>query len=139
MNMNSGVRSEGGKKKRGSSSSALHVVEKAIVDELLLVCGVIGSTTDGGKIVPVTDCLEWLQDLQRVLRRDDDVYRPISLLLGQWRIVETKLLPLLLECKYDTSLVLTICKILVLLTKPLHIRTQHATTWNVQTKQTSPA
>ena len=137
MSNKNGMRVEGG----GKGVRSLHVVDKAIVDELLLVCGVIGSTTDhhSGKIVPVTDCLEWLQDLQRVLRRDDDVYRPISLLLGQWRIVETKLLPLLLECKYDTSLVLTICKILVLLTKPLHIRTQHATTWNVQTKQTSPA
>lgn len=30
-----------------------------------------------------------------------------------------KLLPLVVSCKYDRALVLTICKILVILTKPL--------------------
>jgi len=96
-------------------------VEKAVVNELLLVCGVIGSTTDDktNKIVPVTDCLNWLQDLQRALRRDDDTYRPISLLLGKWKVVSQKLLPLVWSCRYDTPLVLTIVKILVILTKPL--------------------
>lgn len=43
--------------------------DKQIVDELLLVCGVIGT------IFPVTDCVQWLQGLQRCLRRDDDVTR----------------------------------------------------------------
>eukprot|EP00970_Alexandrium_tamarense_P006237 scaffold1055_cov297-Alexandrium_tamarense.AAC.1 len=86
-------------------------VDKRIIDELLLVCGVIGSTTasaegataaDGSnnaaskgapnannapEFIPVTDCLNWLQDLQRALRRDHDQFRPIALLLGQWRIV----------------------------------------------------
>ena len=65
------------------------------------------------------DCLNWLQDLQRALRRDEDAYRPISLLLGQWKVVQQKLLPLVLSCRYDTPLVLTIVKILVILTKPL--------------------
>ncbi len=104
------------------------VVEKRIVDELLLVCGVIGSnatTVDEAtgqtteKFVPVTDCLNWLQDLQRALRRDHETYRPISLLLGQWRIVSQKLLPLVMSCRYDKAMVLTVCKILVILTKPL--------------------
>ena len=104
------------------------VVDKRIVDELLLVCGVIGSTattvdeTTGQmteKFVPVTDCLNWLQDLQRALRRDHETYRPISLLLGQWRIVSQKLLPLVMSCRYDKAMVLTVCKILVILTKPL--------------------
>ena len=36
-------------------------VEKDVVDELLLVCGVIGTTTEGDELVPVTDCLNWLQ------------------------------------------------------------------------------
>lgn len=98
-------------------------VEKQIIDELLLVCGVIGSTSvdpnDDQKIIPVEDCLNWLQDLQRALRRDEDAYRPISLLLGQWKVVQQKLLPLVLSCRYDTPLVLTIVKILVILTKPL--------------------
>ena len=69
------------------------MVEKNIVDELLLVCGVIGTTTnEGNELVPVTDCLNWLQDLQRALRRDDDLCRPISLLIGKWRVVQQKLL-----------------------------------------------
>jgi len=123
-------------------------VDKRIVDELLLICGVIGSTattstststsTNEGddndivndnnrelekdqeepEFIPVTDCLNWLQDLQRALRRDSDTYRPIGLLLGQWRVVSQKLLPLVVNCSYDSALVLTICKILVILTKP---------------------
>ena len=104
------------------------VVDKRIVDELLLVCGVIGSTVTTvneangqmtEKFVPVTDCLNWLQDLQRALRRDHETYRPISLLLGQSRIVSQKLLPLVMSCRYDKAMVLTVCKILVILTKPL--------------------
>eukprot|EP00536_Pseudo-nitzschia_multiseries_P016881 jgi/Psemu1/247811/estExt_Genewise1.C_12740002 len=109
-------------------------VEKNVVDELLLVCGVIGTTTSTTttrngtehELVPVTDCLNWLQDLQRALRRDEDLYRPISLLLGKWKIVEQKLLPLVVTCRYDTPIVLTVLKILVILTKPLAENTQRA-------------
>ena len=102
-------------------------VEKEIVDELLLVCGVIGTTTgDGEALVPVTDCLNWLQDLQRALRRDEDRFRPISLLMGKWKVVEQKLLPLVLTCRYDSAIVLTVVKILVILTKPLADSTKTA-------------
>ena len=96
-------------------------VEKKVVDELLLVCGVIGSTIDPETqtFVPIEDCINWLQDLQRALRRDEDAYRPISLLLGQWKVVEQKLLPLVLSCRYDNALVITVLKILVILTKPI--------------------
>lgn len=111
-------------------------VEKEIVDELLLVCGVIGSTEDpdSQKIVPVEDCLNWLQDLQRALRRDEDAYRPISLLLGQWKIVQQKLLPLVLSCRYDTPLVITIIKILVILTKPMSENARNAARLIIDTK-----
>jgi len=96
-------------------------VDKKVVDELLLVCGVIGSTVDPEtqEMLPVEDCINWLQDLQRALRRDEDAYRPISLLLGQWKVVGQKLLPLVLSCRYNTPLLLTVVKILVILTKPL--------------------
>jgi len=120
-------------------------VDKNVVDELLLVCGVIGTETTtsssnsehgGGeqKLVPVTDCLNWLQDLQRALRRDEDLYRPISLLLGSWNVVPKKLLPLVLTCRYDTPMVLTIVKILVILTKPLHENTLRAGRLVIDTK-----
>lgn len=69
----------------------------------------------------MTDCLAWLQDLQRALRRDNDGYRPIGLLLGQWKVVKTKLLPLVMSCRYDRGIVLTVLKILVILTKPLRL------------------
>ena len=114
-------------------------VDKNIVDELLLVCGVIGTTTEKSAkgvetLVPVTDCLNWLQDLQRALRRDEDLYRPISLLLGKWNVVQKKLLPLVLTCRYDTPMVLTIVKILVILTKPLHENTMRAGRLVIDTK-----
>ena len=103
-------------------------VHKNIVNELLLVCGVIGSTVDPKtqQIVPVEDCINWLQDLQRALRRDEDAFRPISLLLGQWKVMEQKLLPLVLSCRYNTPLVLTIVKILVILTKPMSENARNA-------------
>jgi hypothetical protein len=102
-------------------------VEKDVVDELLLVCGVIGTTTnEGDELIPVTDCLNWLQDLQRALRRDEDLYRPISLLIGKWKVVEQKLLPLVITCRYDSPIVLTVVKILVILTKPLAENTKRA-------------
>ena len=79
------------------------IVPEAVV---LLVCGVIGSERvrkDAERVdddddddayvpefVPVTDCLNWLQDLQRALRRDDDTYRPVCLLLGRWGVVSPK-------------------------------------------------
>jgi timeless len=115
--------------------------ESGVIDELLLVCGVIGTTTTSdGKtetIVPVTDCLNWLQDLQRALRRDDDMYRPISLLLCKWNIVPKKLLPLIITCRYDTPMVLTIVKILVILTKPISESTKKAGRFAIDTKKYS--
>lgn len=131
-------------------------VDKDVVDELLLVCGVIGTATDGAvgepsntsgggggssserQLVPVTDCLNWLQDLQRALRRDDDHTRPISLLLADWKVVPHKLLPLALTCRYDNALVLTICKILVILTKPLSDQTVNAGRMVIDTHKTPP-
>ena len=118
-------------------------VEKSIVNELLLVCGVIGSTVDPKtqQMIPVEDCINWLQDLQRALRRDEDAFRPISLLLGQWKIVEQKLLPLVLSCRYNTPLVLTIVKILVILTKPLSANAKNAAGLIIDTRRgkTNPA
>ncbi|KAI2510180.1 negative regulation of DNA replication [Fragilaria crotonensis] len=112
--------------------------ERGVVDELLLVCGVIGTTnTDGDELVPVTDCLNWLQDLQRALRRDDDTFRPVSLLLGKWKVVQQKLLPLVMTCRYDTPMILTIVKILVILTKPLGEAAKKAGRFAIDTKKYS--
>jgi timeless len=136
----------GGKRKAAQvtpTDAALHYrmnVNKNIVDELLLVCGVIGTSVekdDDGheRLVPVTDCLNWLQDLQRAVRRDDDLYRPISLLLGKWKILQHKLLPLTVSCRYDTPMVLTVVKILVILTKPLSDNTNRAGRMVIDTRK----
>eukprot|EP00557_Chaetoceros_sp_GSL56_P013595 CAMPEP_0176484138 /NCGR_PEP_ID=MMETSP0200_2-20121128/4293_1 /TAXON_ID=947934 /ORGANISM="Chaetoceros sp., Strain GSL56" /LENGTH=1072 /DNA_ID=CAMNT_0017880589 /DNA_START=53 /DNA_END=3268 /DNA_ORIENTATION=+ len=112
------------------------VVDKKIVDELLLVCSMIGSTVDPRtqQIIPVQNCINWLQDLQRALRRDNEAFRPISLLFGQWKIVEQKLLPLVISCRYNTPLVLTIVKILVILTKPISEIAKNAATMIIDTR-----
>mmetsp|Transcript_69452 Transcript_69452/g.104791 ORF Transcript_69452/g.104791 Transcript_69452/m.104791 type:complete len:913 (-) Transcript_69452:53-2791(-) len=121
-----------------SSLDRRMTVAKDIVDELLLVCGVIGTTTSAeDELVPVTDCLNWLQDLQRALRRDEDMFRPISLLIGKWKVVEQKLLPLVMTCRYDTPMVLTVVKILVILTKPLAENTKRAGRLVIDSKKTS--
>jgi len=119
-------------------------VDEGVVNEVLLVCGVIGTTKtkaeggtaddDEGQLIPVTDCLLWLQDLQRALRRDDDAHRAIALLIGSWKIVQTKLLPLLKSAHYDSSIVVTILKILVILTKPLTATAKRAARMAIDVK-----
>jgi hypothetical protein len=100
------------------------VVPANVVSEILLTCSSMGSVevdplTGATAYVPVPDALQWLQDLQRVLYRDHALYRPVVLLLGKWRVVPQKLLPLALHAAHDRKLVLTVCKMLTILTKPL--------------------
>lgn len=118
-------------------------IKPSELSELLLVCGVIGSTSTRTNprtgrtsevFVPVTDCIKWLQDLQRVLRRDHEIYRPISLKLGSLRVVSTKLLPVVMTCRYDKPLVRTVAKILVMLTKPLSVSAKNAGRMSVDVK-----
>jgi timeless len=102
-------------------------IEEPLINELLLVGAALGSTEaftaeDGSlveRFIRGENCLEWLQDLQRALRRDDEATRAVAIRLGNWRVVETKLLPLLLECRDDMELVVTLAKLFVMLTMPL--------------------
>lgn len=55
----------------------------------------------------------------RALRRDDDSTREICITISCWRVVQQKLIPLVLECRDDGPLVKTIFKIYVMLTMPL--------------------
>ena len=105
---------------RSSYTNPSLTVDKSIVNELLLVCGVIGSTVDPKtqEMIPV-----------------EDAFRPISLLLGQWKIVEQKLLPLVLSCRYNTPLILTIVKILVILTKPISDNAKNAAGMIIDTRR----
>ena len=95
------------KKKRTADPSKRDVpdemkVHKRVIDEILLVMGSIGSTADSTDIdpatgqprfTPVPDAVEWLNDFQRVLKRDDDTYRQVGIKIGKWQIVAQKLLP----------------------------------------------
>lgn len=106
-------------------------VHKDLVEEILLIGSVVGTedaTTDPANpaFVPSAEALNWLRDLQRVLYRDHDVYRPISALLGKWNFARKKLIPICLSCGYNKSLVLTACKILVILTKPMSAEAKRA-------------
>ncbi|CAM9181854.1 unnamed protein product [Hapterophycus canaliculatus] len=115
-------------------------VDKHMLKELLLVCSALGSVEtsepgdgDGEKLVGQhqrfvrgENCLEWLQDLQRALRRDDDNTREICIILSSWRVVQHKLVPLILECRDDAVLVNTLFKIYVMLTMPLSKQAEEA-------------
>ena len=113
-------------------------VKDNIIDELYLIGGVIGSTAtieDGTeKFIPNMEALEWLQDLQRVLKRDHEIYRPILLKIGNLRIMAQKLFPLLIACRADRMMVMTICKILVILTKPMNESAKKAGRMSVDVK-----
>ncbi|CAB1099608.1 unnamed protein product [Ectocarpus sp. CCAP 1310/34] len=110
-----------------------------MLKELLLVCSALGSaeTSEHGggdgepavqqqRFVRGENCLEWLQDLQRALRRDDENTREICITLSSWRVVQHKLVPLLLECRDDAVLVNTLFKIYVMLTMPLSKQSEEA-------------
>ncbi|KAL9189751.1 hypothetical protein ACHAXT_009426 [Thalassiosira profunda] len=136
------------KKKRTANPSKRDVpdemkVEKRVIDEILLVMGSIGSTADSTDIdpatgqprfTPVPDAVEWLNDFQRVLKRDDDTYRQVGIKIGKWQIVAQKLLPLVLTCRYDKAVVLTVCKILVILTKPMAEAAKNAGRMSIDVK-----
>ena len=113
-------------------------VKDNIINELYLIGGVIGSTAtieDGTeKFIPNMEALEWLQDLQRVLKRDHEIYRPILLKIGNLRIMAQKLFPLLIACRADRMMVMTICKILVILTKPMNESAKKAGRMSVDVK-----
>eukprot|EP00903_Cladosiphon_okamuranus_P017376 g16007.t1 len=116
----------------------MSTLDKHMLKELLLVCSALGSveTTQHGdadgekpgqqRFVRGENCLEWLQDLQRALRRDDENTREICITLSSWRVVQHKLVPLILECRDDAVLVNTLLKIYVMLTMPLSKQSEEA-------------
>lgn len=62
----------------------------------------------------------------RALRRDDENTREICITISSWRVVQQKLIPLILECRDDGVLVKTLLKIYVMLTMPLSKSTEEA-------------
>ncbi|RLN94269.1 hypothetical protein DYB28_011238 [Aphanomyces astaci] len=91
--------------KEGSDAAAKRTLDPNMLNELLLVCsnlGVMTETEDGGTMFTRgEDCEEWVHDLQRAIRRDHATYRLVGKTLGRWKILQKKLLPLLINHQND--------------------------------------
>uniref|UniRef100_K3XC73 Timeless N-terminal domain-containing protein n=1 Tax=Globisporangium ultimum (strain ATCC 200006 / CBS 805.95 / DAOM BR144) TaxID=431595 RepID=K3XC73_GLOUD len=96
-------------------------LDRAMMNELLLVCsnlGMLRVQNEGEEPVLMRgeDCEEWIHDLQRAIRRDHAKHKLVAKQLGKWKILQKKLLPLLINHQHDWSLVFSILKVLVMLT-----------------------
>ncbi len=93
----------------GGADSLVHA-------ELLAACSSLGYS-DGVHYHREADCLETTKDLLRYLRRDDD-HHDVRLSLGDARVLQTDLLPLLQEHGADEELLQLLVRLLVDLTNP---------------------
>ena len=101
-------------------------IRKDMMNELLLVCSSLGTLEEmeqpDGSIKETfsrgEDYMNWVQDLQRAIRRDDRTHA-ISRQLGLWRIFQKKLLPMLAAHVDERDLVFSVLKLLVMLTMPV--------------------
>lgn len=81
-------------------------LDRAMMNELLLVCsnlGMLRVQNEGEEPVLMRgeDCEEWIHDLQRAIRRDHAKYKLVAKQLGKWKVLQKKLLPLLLNHQHD--------------------------------------
>ncbi|KAG7394092.1 Topoisomerase 1-associated factor 1 [Phytophthora boehmeriae] len=96
-------------------------LDAAMLNELLLVCSNLGllrvqNEGEAPVLMRGEDCEMWIHDLQRALRRDHAKHKLVAKQLGKWKILQKKLLPLLVNHQHDWSLVFSILKVLVMLT-----------------------
>ncbi|TMW55823.1 hypothetical protein Poli38472_008471 [Pythium oligandrum] len=96
-------------------------LDAAMMNELLLVCSNLGmlrveNEGEAPVLMRGEDCEEWVHDLQRAIRRDHAKHKLVVKQLGKWKILQKKLLPLLVNHQHDWSLVFSILKVLVMLT-----------------------
>ena len=119
-----------------TSSSRKLKCSKGQIEELLLICSVIGTTFEG-ELILNENILEWLRDLQLQVYKDRTTkadFCPACIQLGNLQIVKDKLLPIALQRKDDFEVLQTLSKILVQLTSPLTIPAQQAGLLNINTK-----
>ena len=89
-------------------------------DLLISVSGGLGHMDEERNVyVKDQDCTECLKDLQRFLRRDDVFERPVFHRLGQWDLVSTDLVPLIVHHQDDADVVYNALKVLTFLTMPI--------------------
>ncbi|KAK7070397.1 hypothetical protein SK128_017324 [Halocaridina rubra] len=84
--------------------------------ELLAACSALGYS-DGIKYHKEADCLETTKDLVRYLRKDDDSHE-IRRALGDTRVVQTDLIPIVRDHSRDSELFDVTLRLLVNLTNP---------------------
>ncbi|ROT65639.1 Timeless-like protein [Penaeus vannamei] len=85
--------------------------------ELLAACSALGYS-DGAKYHKEADCLETVKDLVRYLRKDDESHE-IRRALGDTRVVQTDLIPIVREHSQDSELFDVTLRLLVNLTNPV--------------------
>ncbi|KAK8723590.1 hypothetical protein OTU49_011453 [Cherax quadricarinatus] len=85
--------------------------------ELLAACSALGYS-DGAKYHKEADCLETTKDLVRYLRKDDESHE-IRRALGETRVLQTDLLPLIRDHSHESELFDIAIRLLVNLTNPV--------------------
>ena len=85
--------------------------------ELLAACSALGYS-DGVKYHKEADCLETTKDLIRYLRKDDESHE-IRRALGETRVVQTDLIPIVRDHSQDAELFDVTLRLLVNLTNPV--------------------
>lgn len=81
-------------------------LDEAMMNELLLVCsnlGMLRVQSEGEEPVLMRgeDCDAWIHDLQRAIRRDHAKHKLVAKQLGKWKVLQKKLLPLLVNHQHD--------------------------------------
>ncbi|XP_042223789.1 protein timeless homolog [Homarus americanus] len=84
--------------------------------ELLAACSALGYS-DGVKYYKEADCLETIKDLVRYLRKDDESHETRRV-LGETRVVQTDLLPIIRDHGQEAELFEITVRLLVNLTNP---------------------
>ncbi|XP_076063170.1 protein timeless homolog isoform X1 [Oratosquilla oratoria] len=85
--------------------------------ELLAACSALGYS-DGAKYYKEPDCLETIKDLIRYLRKDDESH-VIRRALGDTKVVQTDLIPIVCDSSDDKELFEVTLRLLVNLTNPV--------------------
>ena len=128
-----------------------------MLEELLLVCTYVGARVPSAKgkrddsdsdsesvasemrFVKGEDFVAWLQDLHRVLHRDQGSdEQSVRQTLGAWKVLETKLLPIVEESAGDDEAVRTLMRIFLLWTMQLKPRAVEALAIRPPQKKTAP-
>lgn len=114
---------DGGQSETEDGEAQQQELDPQMMNELLLVCsnlGIVHANEEGDSaFTRGEDCIEWIHDLQRAIRRDHAKLKLVTLTLGRWKVLQNKLIPLLINHQDDWTLVFPILKVLVMLTMKL--------------------